>query len=186
MPNSLTISLVAINSIIYLIQELIPSAKLVELGALYLPYMLEYNQWYRLISYMFLHNDITHILMNMFSLYIIGKNLEMYFGFKSYLFIYFLSGIVGAIFSIIVHPIGIVVGASGAIFGLFGALAGFFVAKRDYINKNDSKSLIKQFGIILLLNLIIGLSIPNVDISAHIGGLITGFISAFLITKFKG
>jgi len=182
MNNKLTLSLIAINSIIYLIQALFPNI-LTEIGALYLPYMIDYNQWYRLISYMFLHDGVTHILMNMFSLYIIGKNIELYFGFKSYLFIYFLSGIIGALLSIMVHPTSVVVGASGAIFGLFGALAGFFVAKRDYISKTQSKALLKEFGIIIGLNLVIGLSIPNIDVSAHIGGLIAGFISAYLITK---
>ena len=182
MQNKLTLSLIAINSIIYLIQTLY-STQLLELGALYLPYMMENNQWYRVISYMFLHNEVSHILMNMFSLYVIGKSIEIYFSSKSYLFIYFLSGIVGAFASVMVHPTGVIVGASGAIFGLFGALAGFFVAKRAYINKEQSKSLLKEFGIIIALNLVIGLSIPNIDVSAHIGGFIAGFISAYLVKK---
>jgi rhomboid protease GluP len=80
------------------------------------------------------------------------------------------------------HPNSVGIGASGAIFGVFGALAGFFLAHRDKIEAH-SKAFMKDFGIVLGINLVLGLSIPSIDVSAHIGGLVVGLIGGFMISK---
>jgi rhomboid protease GluP len=80
------------------------------------------------------------------------------------------------------HPVSVGVGASGAIFGIFGALAGFFLANRDKI-ASHTKAFMKDFAIIIGINLVIGFSIESVDVSAHIGGLVVGFIGGFMLSK---
>ncbi|MFK5976272.1 MAG: rhomboid family intramembrane serine protease [Sulfurovum sp.] len=184
-----TYSIIIINIIVYIFSALfsmdlmdMDSRVLFDMGALYAPVVITQNEWWRLFTAMFLHGGMMHIVMNMFSLYIIGKGVEIYFTKVSYLVIYISSGFVGGLVSLYMHDNSIGIGASGAIFGVFGALAGFFIANRAYINDN-SKAFIKNFSAIIGLNLIIGLAIPSIDMSAHIGGLIVGFIAGYILSK---
>lgn len=186
---TLTYILIASSSVIYLFSALLSQSLsdmdmqvLVNMGALFGPYTVLKDEWWRLLTAMFLHGGMTHLLMNMFSLYIVGRGAEMYFDTKSYLSIYFFSGIIGGLVSLYMHPVSVGVGASGAIFGVFGALAGFFLAHRDKI-ASHSKAFMKDFGVIIAINLVIGISIPSIDVSAHIGGLVVGFIGGFVLSK---
>jgi len=186
---TLTYILIAISSVVYLFSALLSQSlidmdmqTLVDMGALFGPLTVLKGEWWRLVTAMFLHGGMTHLLMNMFSLYIVGRGVEMYFDTKSYLSIYFFSGIIGGLVSLYMHPVAVGVGASGAIFGVFGALAGFFLAHRDRI-ASHSKAFMKDFGVIIAINLVIGLSIPSIDVSAHIGGLVVGFIGGFVLSK---
>ncbi len=186
---TLTYILIAISSVVYLFSALLSQSlidmdmqTLVDMGALFGPLTVLKGEWWRLLTAMFLHGGMTHLLMNMFSLYIVGRGVEMYFDTKSYLSIYFFSGIIGGLVSLYMHPVAVGVGASGAIFGVFGALAGFFLAHRDRI-ASHSKAFMKDFGVIIAINLVIGLSIPSIDVSAHIGGLVVGFIGGFVLSK---
>ena len=185
----ITYGLIGINALIYLFsaffsQDIIDMdmQTLVDMGALYGPLTVLKGEWWRLFTAMFLHGGMTHILMNMFSLYLIGRGVEMYFDTRSYLIIYLFSGLLGGLVSLYMHPNSVGIGASGAIFGVFGALAGFFLAHRDKIEAH-SKAFMKDFGIVLGINLVLGLSIPSIDVSAHIGGLIIGLIGGFVISK---
>ncbi len=185
----LTYALIILNSIVYLFSALFSHSisdmdmqTLVDMGALYGPYTVQEGEWWRLFTAMFLHGGMTHILMNMFSLYLVGRAAEMYFDTKSYLSIYLFSGLLGGLASLYMHPASVGVGASGAIFGVFGALAGFFLAHRDKI-ATHSKAFMKDFAIIIGINLVIGFSIPSVDVSAHIGGLAVGLIGGFVLSK---
>jgi len=185
----LTYTLIILNSTVYLFSAFFSHSisdmdmqTLVDMGALYGPYTVQQGEWWRLFTAMFLHGGMTHILMNMFSLYLVGRAAEMYFDMKSYLSIYFFSGLLGGLASLYMHPASVGVGASGAIFGVFGALAGFFLAHRDKI-ATHSKAFMKDFAIIIGINLLIGFSIPSVDVSAHIGGLVVGLIGGFLLSK---
>lgn len=185
----LTYTLIILNCIVYLFSAMESQAfvnmdlqVLVDMGALYGPLTVLRDEWWRLGTAMFLHGGMTHLLMNMFSLYLIGRGAEMYFDTKSYLSIYIFSGLIGGLISLYVHPASVGVGASGAIFGVFGALAGFFLAYKEQI-ATQSKAFMKDFGIIIVINLVIGFSIESVDVSAHIGGLVTGFIGGFMLSK---
>jgi rhomboid protease GluP len=185
----LTYALITINILVYLVSALYSYSIvdmdlkiLVHMGALFSPYTVEQGEWWRLMSAMFLHGGMTHLLMNMFSLYIVGRGAEIYFDTKSYLSIYLFSGLIGGLASLTMHPESVGIGASGAIFGLFGALAGFFFAHREKISTH-SKAFMKDFGIIIGINLMIGFSIPAVDVSAHTGGLFVGMLGGFLISK---
>ncbi len=137
------------------------------------------GEWWRLVTGMFLHGGITHILLNMVSLYIVGTLAETRLGWRDYLALYMASGIVGAAASAIMHPEGLSVGASGAIFGMFGAVAGYMIAHRHRLGDRFG-AVLREFGGVLLLNLVLGFSIPGIDMSAHIGGLAIGFIGGYL------
>ena len=187
--HPLTYILIAASSIVYLFSAFFSRSLvdmdvqiLVEMGALFGPFTVLKGEWWRLLSAMFLHGGMTHLLMNMFSLYIVGRGAETYFDTRSYLSIYFFSGIIGGLTSLYMHPVSVGVGASGAIFGVFGALAGFFMAHRERI-ASHSKAFMKDFGVIILINLVIGLSIPAIDVSAHVGGLVIGFLGGYMISK---
>jgi rhomboid protease GluP len=185
----LTYTIIILNIIVYLVSSFYSQSivdmdlqTLVDLGALYGPLTVLQDQWWRLGTAMFLHGGMTHILMNMFSLYLVGRGAEMYFDSKSYISIYIFSGLIGGLISLYMHPVSVGVGASGAIFGIFGALAGFFLANRDKI-ASHTKAFMKDFAIIIGINLVIGFSIESVDVSAHIGGLVVGFIGGFMLSK---
>ncbi|WP_295417905.1 rhomboid family intramembrane serine protease [Sulfurovum sp.] len=184
-----TYSLIGLNLFVYLLSSFLSRDMidmdmrvLVDMGALYGPLTVLKGEWWRLLTAMFLHGGMTHILMNMVSLYIIGRGVEMYFDMKSYLSIYLFSGLLGGVISLYMHPVSVGIGASGAIFGVFGALAGFFLAHRERIGEH-TKVFMKEFTIIIGINLVIGLSIESVDVSAHIGGLFIGFIGGFILSK---
>ncbi len=185
----ITYSIIILNTFVYIISALLSQdfidmdvETLVDMGALYGPFTVLKSEWWRLFTAMFLHGGMTHLLMNMFSLYLIGRGAENYFDTKSYIAIYLFSGLLGGLVSLYVHPASVGVGASGAIFGVFGALAGFFLAHRGQIAEH-TKRFMKEFAIIIGINLVIGFSIPAVDVSAHLGGLIVGLIGGFVISK---
>ena len=132
---------------------------------------------FRLISYMFLHAGIVHIFFNMYSLYIVGPRVEDFFGKWKFLTIYMISGISGGLLSIAMNGDGVSVGASGAIFGLFGALLYFGYNYRGYIG-----AIIKsQILPIVIYNLFIGLFIPSIDMWGHVGGLIGGIFTSYML-----
>ena len=80
------------------------------------------------------------------------------------------------------HPTTVGIGASGAIFGIFGALSGMVIVHRKRMEK-QFKAFMKEFGIVLLLNLLIGVVFESVDLSAHIAGLIVGMIGGGMVAK---
>ena len=183
----LTLGIIGVNLIAYLFSALFSGTMidmdlkvLVDMGALYGPLVVLKGEWWRLLSAMFLHGGMTHLLMNMVSLYIVGRGVESYFSKSAYVALYLFSGLIGGLASLMVHPQSVGIGASGAIFGLFGALAGFFLAHRKQIAAY-SREFMKDFAAIIGLNLLLGLSIPSIDMSAHIGGLIAGFAGGYLL-----
>lgn len=131
-----------------------------------------HGQFYRLISSAFLHEwglsgfGITHILFNMWALYVVGPQLERLLGHARYLALYLLSALGGAVLFYLIAPaFEPSLGASGAIFGLF---AGYFVVARRM--RVDTRGVV----FLIVLNLVITFLIPNIAWQAHVGGLITG------------
>lgn len=135
------------------------------------------GDYYRLFTSMFLHIGILHLLCNMYSLYIIGKEVENVFGKVKYLIIYLLSGIVGSILSLAFNHNTICAGASGAIFGLLGALLYFGYYYRTYLGATLTRSIVP----VIVLNLIIGFTSSGIDNAAHIGGLVGGILIAMAV-----
>lgn len=140
-------------------------------------------EFLRLISSMFLHASFVHILCNMYSLYILGPQLESFFGKVKFTIIYLGSGIVGGLLSMLFMPDNVIsVGASGAIFGLLGAMLYFGYHYRVYLGGVVRSQIIP----ILVINLVIGYMIAGVNVIAHIGGLFGGFLFAKAVgVKYK-
>jgi len=180
----LTYSLMAVSILLFLISTISDDMRegLFVAGALHGYSVVVKGEIYRLVTSTFLHSGGTHIIMNMLSLYIVGKMVEKLFSKIAYLSIYFISAFFGAFTSIYMHLDGVAVGASGAIFGLFGALAGFAFVHKDKMQE-QFKAFIKDFGLLLIINAGIGFAIPSIDVSAHVGGLVAGMIGGFIIAK---
>lgn len=135
------------------------------------------GEYYRLITSMFLHGGIIHLFANMYSLYVIGSQIESFFGKTKYLIIYMISGICGGLLSSIFNINSISVGASGALFGLLGSIMYFGYYYRTYLG-NVIRS---QILPIIVINLAIGFMTPGIDNFAHIGGLIGGVMSTMMV-----
>ena len=135
------------------------------------------GQYYRLFTSMFLHIGIIHLLCNMYSLYIIGREVEIVFTKKKYLIIYLLSGIAGSILSLAFNHNTVCAGASGASFGLLGALLYFGYYYRAYLGASVTRSILP----VVIINLIIGFASTGIDNAAHIGGLVGGILIAMAV-----
>ncbi len=135
------------------------------------------GQYWRLVTCMFVHAGLLHIAMNMYCLWYLGMLAEQLFGKTRYLAVYFIAGIGGSLASAIHNPNIISIGASGAIFGVAGALLGLLLVRRDRFSPAGRRSLVNNIGFFVVLNLLLGSAIPGIDMSAHVGGLIAGFLS---------
>ena len=132
------------------------------------------GQWWRLITAGFLHGGVLHILMNSWALFVLGAEVEQFFGTSRLIVFYFISTVTG--FWTSSHfGMHFSVGSSAGIFGLIGAMLAFGVTDRSSIGSmvrsHYSQWLI--FGIIMSFT-------GNVDLWAHIGGFVGGFVSAWL------
>ncbi len=173
-----TYVLIVLNLLMFFLLEINGGStnidNLIQSGAKYNPAIID-GEWWRIISSMFLHIGLMHLVMNMIALYYLGMTVERIFGSVRFIIIYFLAGIGGSITSFAFNS-HVAAGASGALFGLFGALLFFgFIHKKLFL-QTMGKSLI----VILLINLFIGIAIPQIDMGAHLGGLIMGFIASFM------
>jgi hypothetical protein len=149
-----------------------------KLGALDWKKVVQGNEKWRLITAMWLHAGIIHLVMNMFDVIIFGIRLEQQFGFIRIGLIYLISGFGGSILSALFLQKSISVGASGALLGLMGAMLSELLTNWT-IYKSKLCALL-SFLFIIAINLAIGL-LPWVDNFAHIGGLLTGFCLGFIL-----
>ncbi len=131
---------------------------------------------WRLLTSIFLHIGIVHLIVNMYALYVIGHQLENFLGKFKYLVIFLISGIVGSLLSVVIHE-SISAGASGAIFGLLGSMLYFGYHYRLYLGTVLKTQIIP----IIILNLLIGFMLPGIDNFAHIGGLIGGYLATMAL-----
>lgn len=139
------------------------------------------GEYYRLLSCIFMHGGIIHLLCNMYCLYVIGPQVESFFGKFKYIIIYLLSGIIGSLMSLCITN-SISLGASGAIFGLLGSILYFGYHYRVYL----SQALKSQIIPLIILNLFLGFILSGVDNAAHIGGLIGGILVSMMVgVKYK-
>jgi membrane associated rhomboid family serine protease len=132
------------------------------------------GDWWRVISSGFLHAGFLHLLLNMYVLYIAGSILEPGIGTPRFLAIYFVSLLAGSLGALLVEPNTFTVGASGAIFGLMAAV--IVVARGRGVEQVAS-----QFGLFVVLNLVLTFSIPGIAIGGHLGGLVGGGLAAMLV-----
>jgi rhomboid protease GluP len=140
------------------------------------------GQWWRLLSSMFLHFSVIHVGFNMWVLWDVGRLVERLVGNTAFLIAYLTSGFFGSVVSVLWRQDAISAGASGAVFGVFGILLGFMLPRRDSIPIEVIRAHRSSVGAFLVLNLLLGLSIPWIDMAAHGGGLLAGFLCGLLLT----
>ena len=143
------------------------------------------GQWWRFVTPIFIHIGLLHLLFNSYALWIVGPQVEKLYGSASFVVLYVLTGIAGVAGSYFYHPYSISAGASGAIFGLFGVLLVFGLRYRDAIPHDFKRAVGTGVLPVIVINLIIGFTIPAIDNSAHIGGLLAGAVLALLVPFLK-
>ena len=175
-----TIALIGINVIVFLIElgaggagQFSNGGSVIHDAGLRGPEVAN-GDWWRVISGGFLHAGFLHLGLNMYVLYIAGSILEPGIGTPRFLGIYFVSLIAGSLGALILDPNPLTVGASGAIFGLMAAV--IVVARGRGV-----EGVATQFGLFVVLNLLLTFSVPGISIGGHLGGLIGGAIAALLV-----
>lgn len=187
-----TKTLIGINVAVFVIGLIMSGANLAgylfggqsflhQMGALWAPGLAFGNQYYRLVTSMFLHYGILHLAFNMYILWIIGRYLERELGPGRYLALYLASGLGGGVITYLFADIGAgadlnnyvaTAGASGCIFGLFGAMV--------FINQKLGRD---NSGVYVLLglNLVLTFVVSNISWTGHLGGLITGGLLGYVL-----
>ncbi len=133
------------------------------------------GQYWRLLTSVFLHAGITHLAFNGYALFVLGRDIEGIYGSLWFTVLYFLSGLAGSVAWYVLGDPVPSLGASGAIFGLFGAEAAFFLRNREMFGQLGRQRL-RSIVMLLVINLVIGFAIPNINYIAHLGGLAAGFL----------
>jgi membrane associated rhomboid family serine protease len=177
-PRLVTKILIGLNLLVFLLARVEGDRFVLELGLFtpcYVPGTAQCgvaggpDEWYRLLSSVFLHQEVAHIAFNMLALWWIGGPLETLLGRARYIALYLISGLGGSALVVLLAPNTLTLGASGAIFGLFGATAVFVKRLRM-----DMRPVL----ILLGLNLLFTFTWGNISWQGHIGGLVTGTIVA--------
>jgi len=170
-PPVVTITLIVINVAAYVLQQVVPGFT----GDWAFFPRFDSGDYVRMLSTAFLHASITHIGLNMVTLWFVGPFLENALGRIRYLVLYLVAAFGGSVGVVVIAeltgtwPLGAVVGASGAIFGLFGAV---FAVMRKL--GGDIRSIVT----LIVLNLVLGFVVANISWQAHVGGLVTGAVLA--------
>lgn len=174
-----TKTLIGLNLLVFLLTEYIrPEWRgTLALQSLAPPYWYETygvaagpDEWYRLVSAMFVHSGVMHLAMNMVSLWVLGPQLEQALGRLRFLGLYVASGLMGSAFSYLFAGANLnSVGASGAVFGLLGATAVLYRVSRVPLGPVIA---------LLVFNLVITFSLRDIiDWRAHLGGLLAGAVT---------
>ena len=180
-----TAALIVINMGIFFLLSFLGNPEnavfMIKYGAMYPPLIFEDAQYYRLITCIFLHFGIDHLMNNMVMLGALGWNLEKEIGSFKFLLIYFVSGIGANLISLAMDfytgNLAVSAGASGAIFGLLGALLWVVIRNRGKVGRLTGRGML----FMVLLSLYFGFTSTGVDNAAHVGGLICGFLTAVLL-----
>ncbi len=171
----LVYGIIAFTAFIFLIQLLTQSPNGIDLptafGAKDNTAILQGQVW-RLITPLFLHGSIFHILANMYSLYALGPLLERFYGRRRFLLLYFLAGISGNIASFYFTSSDSI-GASTAIFGLAAAYLVFVYRNRPIFG-GQSGRILRNLVLVIALNLALGFAVPGIDYFGHLGGIVGG------------
>ena len=177
-----TISLIVFTSVIFVFQFLQKATNNMDtlflLGGKINP-LITAGQVWRLITPVFLHSSIPHLAFNMYALYIIGRNLERFYGHGRFLILYFLGAFGGNVLSYVLTPANSL-GASTAVFAILAAEGVFIFENRKLFGPQRTRQMISNLVMVTLINLSFGL-IPgfNVDNWGHIGGILGGIFFAW-------
>lgn len=185
----MTIAIAAINVLVFLIMEFVGSTTdadfIAYYGGLYPPYVLYGNQWWRIVTSMFIHFGAAHLLNNMVIFACVGSRLEPAMGHLKFVVLYLLSGIGGGLasFAVMLHQnqFAVSAGASGAVFGVIGGLLWVVIRHRGRFDGLTGKGMV----LMIVLCLYYGFVTAGIDNACHIGGLIVGFLLSVLFYRRK-
>ncbi|MEE8407696.1 MAG: rhomboid family intramembrane serine protease [Acidimicrobiia bacterium] len=142
------------------------------------------GEWWRIFTPILLHASITHILFNMWALWVLGPQIERGVGTWPFVSLFLASAGVGGAFAFYLgDPLDVAVGASGAIFGLFGIWLSWAMHRR---NTMQGRAMLRQIGVLLLINAAIPFLVPNIAWQAHLGGLIAGMVIGEIWSRLRG
>jgi membrane associated rhomboid family serine protease len=179
-----TKALIAINVVVYLVTVVQGSGLNTPGGRLYIQWLLygpfvANGGWYRLVTSMFLHGFLLHLVFNMVVLWFIGAPVEQYLGRARYVGLYFVSGLAGAAGALLQAPLEPTVGASGAIFGILGA---WLIIEWQTTGRLAGNALT-----LIVINLVIDfLPGSNISWGGHVGGLIGGILITLGYAHWRG
>jgi membrane associated rhomboid family serine protease/Flp pilus assembly protein TadD len=156
--------------------------QLVHWGANFGPYTFS-GQYWRLLTYMFVHVGIIHIAFNMWCLWDLGTLAESLYGRFSFVSIYLVTGVAAGVASLWWHPRSPSAGASGAIFGVAGALIASFKLGEFSLPRAAIQGVTRSLVIFAVYNLIFGAAFAGIDNAAHVGGFVTGLALGAAIAK---
>lgn len=182
--SPVTLSLLGLLVGIYLVMNLVypfraaSNEAVFTFGGLLGLYMrLDLSQWWRLLTSNLVHIGLQHLLMNGFSLYLVGKIAEQIWRPRVYLTLFTLAGVFGGLLTLVLAPDVLAAGASSSIFGLFAGVAilGYF-GKNPFLKQTG-----RSFQTLIVVNLIFNLFSPGVNIWGHLGGAIGGGLCAIFL-----
>jgi membrane associated rhomboid family serine protease len=184
--------LILLNAVAFLFEisvgDLNDPGVLHRVGALEPYAVLVQGEYWRLFTALFLHGGFTHLLFNIFALYILGPPLERSIGTIRFAVCYLMSGLASSAGVVGLTVLGFVqvdqlVGASGCIMGIVGAWAGFLVRHR---HAPQAKQRLANIGLIVVIQVAFDLSTPQVSMAAHLCGLIAGFFLGLILAPRAG
>jgi membrane associated rhomboid family serine protease len=140
------------------------------------------GQWWRLLSSCFVHIGLVHLVVNMYTFYVIGPLLEHIWGRWRFLVLYLISGLAGSCAMVIANPESLGAGASGALWGLITALAAWVFLNRNYMPTGMASGWLRRLAVVIVLNASISL-FPGISAAAHFGGGIVGLVVAWLLNE---
>ncbi|MBA3855823.1 MAG: hypothetical protein C0507_02830 [Cyanobacteria bacterium PR.3.49] len=141
-----------------------------------------FGEYWRIFTNIFVHLGLLHCFMNMWIFAVMGPITERLYGSLKFTVVYLFAGLIASLTSIYISPQSISAGASGAIFGIFGLWFGFLIANKKILQENFVKSNMKSTVVFLIMVLVSGFMRSGTDNAAHIGGVVAGFISGFLLS----
>lgn len=182
--NWMNLLLIGINIVVFVVLEILGDTEdasfMVNWGAAYTPYILN-GEWYRLLTCMFLHFGLHHLVNNMLMLLFMGDLLEGVVGKWRYLCICVGGGIVGNLVSLYVDmktgQYAVSAGASGVVFAVTGAIIVLMLRNTEYVRKDTIIRLI----LVTALMIYNGFETAGVDNAAHIGGILAGMVLMMLL-----
>lgn len=142
-----------------------------------------HGEWWRLLTAVFLHGSLLHLLINMWVLWGAGRLVERLYGSFPFLVLYLLSGVLGAGASLAWNPATNGVGASGAIFGILGGYLAFLRRRNARVPRSVAKSLAWGIAPFIIYTIVTGILQSGIDNAAHIGGLLSGFALGWLLAR---
>lgn len=176
----LTRALLAAIALVFVVETLVGGSTsrrvLITLGA-NVPVLVTRGEVWRLVASMFLHVGLVHLLFNGWALYQLGTLFEVWMGSRRFAAVYFAAGIGGSVASSVFLPTpdSVSAGASGAIFGVLGGLIAFLFRRRGRLTPM-ARSLLLQLAFWAGINVVLGLTVPQIDNAGHMGGFAVGLV----------